>query len=138
MGHYAKVVDGIVTKVIVAKADYFETFVDDEPGEWIKTSYNTFGGVHYVPSSYSNIDNPSEDQSKALRKNFGAIGYTYDKNRDAFIPPKPEDSWTLNEQTCQWECPIPYPEDGHSYDWKEDVYKSDNTKGWVLDEEQEG
>ena len=138
MGHYAKVVDGIVTKIIVAKKDYFDTFVDNEPGEWVKTSYNTFGGVHYVPGNNSDLSTPSESQEKSLRKNYAGIGYTYDKERDAFIPPKPEDSWILNEETCQWECPLPYPTDGKSYDWDDDLYKSDNTQGWILDKIQEG
>lgn len=115
MGHYAKVIDGKVTQVIVAKADFFETFVDDTPGEWVKTSYNTRGGVHYEPNS----DTPSANQSKSLRKNFAGIGYTYDQERDAFIPPKPYESWTLNEDTCQWDPPVPYPTDGQNYVWDE-------------------
>ena len=73
MAHYAKVENGIVTKVIVAEADYFDTFVDDSPGKWIQTSYNTYGGVH-------------SDGGTPLRKNFAGVGYTYDSTRDAFIP----------------------------------------------------
>lgn len=115
MGHYAKVIDGIVKTVIVAKADFFETFVDDAPGEWVKTSYNTRGGIHYEPNSHT----PSADQSKSLRKNFAGIGYTYDQERDAFISPKPYESWTLNEETCQWDSPVPYPTDGQYYVWDE-------------------
>ena len=115
MGHYAKVIDGVVKTVIVAKADFFETFVDDAPGDWIKTSYNTRGGIHYEPNSYT----PSADQSKALRKNYAGTGYTYDQERDAFIPPKPYESWTLNEETCLWDSPIPYPSDGQDYVWDE-------------------
>ena len=79
---------------------------------------------------------PSSDQSKALRKNYASIGYTYDKDRDAFIPPKPEESWTLNETTCQWDCPLSYPTDGKSYTWDDAAYKADNTKGWVLESDQ--
>lgn len=133
MAHYAKVLDGIVTNVIVAEASYFDTFVDDSPGEWIQTSYNTHAGVHYEPGPDSNLNSPSSDQSKALRKNYAGIGFTYDKDRDAFIPPKPEESWTLNETTCQWDCPLAYPTDGKSYAWDDAAYKADNTKGWVLE-----
>lgn len=124
MGHYAKVIDGIVKTVIVAKADFFETFVDDAPGEWIKTSYNTRGGVHYQP----NTDIPSEDQSKALRKNFAGVGWTYDSTRDSFIPPKPYNSWSLNEDTCLWEAPVPFPNDGNSYRWNEENQQWDLVK----------
>jgi hypothetical protein len=117
MGHFAKVSNGIVTKVIVAEADFFNNFVDDSPGKWIQTSYNTRGGVHYKP----NTNEPSEDQSKALRKNYAGIGYTYDATRDAFIPPKPFNSWTLNEDTCLWDSPVAYPEDGKLYKWNEEI-----------------
>ena len=117
MGHFAKVSNGIVTKVIVAEADFFNNFVDDSPGQWIQTSYNTRGGVHYKP----NTNEPSEDQSKALRKNYAGIGYTYDATRDAFIPPQPFNSWTLNEDTCLWDSPVPYPEDGKLYKWNEEI-----------------
>ena len=117
MGHFAKVSNGIVTRVIVAEADFFNNFVDDSPGQWIQTSYNTRGGVHYQP----NTNEPSEDQSKALRKNYAGIGYTYDATRDAFIPPQPFNSWTLNEDTCLWDSPVPYPEDGKLYKWNEEL-----------------
>lgn len=125
MGHYAKVQDGIVTKVIVAEAEFFDTFVDSTPGQWIQTSYNTRGGVHYLP----NTDTPSGEQSKALRKNYAGIGYTYDTTKDAFIPPKPYESWTLNETTCLWEAPVAHPADGNTYRWDED------TTSWILVEE---
>jgi len=117
MGHFAKVSNGIVTKVIVAEADFFNNFVDDSPGKWIQTSYNTRGGVHYKP----NTNEPSEDQSKALRKNYAGIGYTYDATKDAFIPPQPFNSWTLNEDTCLWNSPVAYPEDGKLYKWNEEI-----------------
>ena len=117
MGHFAKVSNGIVTRVIVAEADFFNNFVDDSPGKWIQTSYNTRGGVHYKP----NTNEPSEDQSKALRKNYAGIGYTYDSTRDAFIPPQPFNSWTLNEDTCLWDSPVAYPEDGKLYKWNEEI-----------------
>ncbi len=117
MGHFAKVSNGIVTKVIVAEADFFNNFVDDSPGQWIQTSYNTRGGVHYQP----NTNEPSEDQYKALRKNYAGIGYSYDTAKDAFIPPQPFNSWTLNEDTCLWDSPVPYPEDGKLYKWNEEI-----------------
>jgi hypothetical protein len=115
MAHFSKVLDGKVVNVIVAEPEFFETFIDSSPGEWIQTSYNTFGGIHYQPNSRT----PSEDQSKALRKNFGSVGYTYDRIKDAFIPPKPYSSWVLNEQTCLWESPVSYPTDGENYYWDE-------------------
>lgn len=127
MAHYAKVNEGIVETVIVAEPEFFDTFVDDTPGKWIQTSYNTRGGVHYEPNS----NTPSSDQSKALRKNHAGIGYTYDKTRDAFIPPQPFPSWILNNTTCFWDPPIPQPSDGKSYRWDDGLYQSDNTKGWV-------
>ena len=115
MAHFAKVVSGTVTQVIVAEPEFFETFVDTSPGEWIQTSYNTRGGVHYQ----ANSNEPSDDQSKALRKNYAGIGYTYDAQRDAFIPPKPFNSWVLDETSCLWEAPTPYPDDGERYTWNE-------------------
>jgi len=108
MGHYAKVVDGIVTGVIVAQENFFDTFVDDSAGEWIKTSYNTISGVH------ANGGTP-------LRKNYAGVGFTYDSTRDAFIPPKPYNSWTLDEETCIWVSPVVYPDDGNRYDWNEET-----------------
>ena len=117
MGHFAKVSNGIVTRVIVAEADFFNNFVDDSPGQWIQTSYNTRGGVHYQP----NTNEPSEDQSKALRKNYAGIGYAYDTAKDAFIPPQPFNSWTLNEDTCLWDSPVPYPTDDKLYKWNEEI-----------------
>jgi hypothetical protein len=110
MAHYAKVRDGEVVQVIVAEPEFFQSFVDSSPGEWIQTSYNTKGGIHLLGGT-------------PLRKNFAGIGFTYDKDRDAFIPPKPYNSWTLNEDTCDWEPPTPYPtvEEGDEtkYKWNE-------------------
>ena len=106
MAHFAKVQDGIVTQVIVAEAEFFETFVDTSPGEWIQTSYNTHGGVHATGGT-------------PLRKNYAGIGFTYDRTRDAFIPPKPFASWALNEETCLWGAPTAYPTDGNRYMWDE-------------------
>jgi hypothetical protein len=82
-----------------------------------RTSYNTRGGIHYNPIT----NEPSEDQNKAFRKNYAGIGYYYDEIRDAFIPPKPYPSWILNEDTCFWESPIPYPSDGNNYIWNEET-----------------
>lgn len=115
MAHYAKVKDGFVTQVIVAEAEFFNTFVDNEPGEWIQTSYNTRGGKHYDPETNE------EDDGTPLRKNYAGIGFTYDKGRDAFIAPKPFESWVLNETTCLWEAPIPFPNDGNHHEWDEEL-----------------
>jgi hypothetical protein len=126
MSHFAKVKNNIVVDVIVAEEDFFQTFVDNSPGQWIQTSYNTRGGIHYQPNS----NTPSSDQSKALRKNYAAVGFSYDRSRDAFIPPQLFASWTLNETTCLWEPPIVKPSIGN-YRWNEELYQSDNTQGWV-------
>jgi len=115
MAHFAKVNNGIVEQVIVAEPEFFQTFVDSSPGTWIQTSYNTLGGVHYDPETRQ----PSADQSKALRKNYAGIGFTYDAERDAFIEPKPFESWTLNETSCLWEPPVARPDDGQLYVWNE-------------------
>ena len=108
MAHYAKVNNGIVEQVIVAEADFFDTFVDSSPGQWIQTSYNTHGGVH------SNGGTP-------LRKNYAGIGYTYDVTRDAFYAPQPYPSWTLNDTSCLWEAPTAMPTDGQRYEWNEET-----------------
>jgi hypothetical protein len=115
MAHFAKVVDGIVDQVIVAEPEFFNNFVDSSPGQWIQTSYNTLGGVHYDPETKE----PSADQSKALRKNYAGRGYSYDAERDAFIPTKPFESWILNETSCLWEPPVAIPDDGQRYVWNE-------------------
>ena len=120
MAHFAKVNNGIVEQVIVAEPEFFDTFVDSSPGQWIQTSYNTRGGVHYDPAT----GEPSADQSKALRKNYAGIGYSYDAGRDAFIAPKPYASWVLNEQTCLWDAPVAMPNDGGNYAWNE------STQAW--------
>ena len=110
MAHFAKVSNGVVVQVIVAEPEFFQTFVDTSPGEWIQTSYNTHGGQH--------------PEGRPLRKNYAGIGSTYDRTRDAFIPPKPYASWTLNEDTCLWDAPTPMPTDG-VYTWDE------STTSWV-------
>ena len=121
MAHFAKVNNGIVEQVIVAEPEFFDTFVDSSPGQWIQTSYNTRGGVHYNPDT----NEPSADQSKALRKNYAGIGYSYDAVRDAFIPPQPYASWTLDDATCLWNAPVAMPADGKAYEWQE------SSQSWV-------
>lgn len=109
MAHFAKVIDGVVTHIITAEPEFFDTFVDDIPGEWVQTSYNTRGGQHLLGG-------------EPLRKNYAGIGFTYDHERDAFIPPKTFDSWILNEETCLWEAPVPMPADASPekiYMWSE-------------------
>jgi hypothetical protein len=115
MSHYAKVLNGLVTNVIVAEAEFFETFIDSSPGEWIQTSYNTHGGQHTLGGT-------------PLRKNYAGIGYTYDKTLDAFIPPKPYASWILDKETCLWNAPIAYPDDNKSYRWNEDTLSWDEVE----------
>lgn len=115
MSHFAKVLDGKVIQVIVAEPEFFQTFVDSSPGEWVQTSYNTHGGVHV-------------NGGKPIRKNYAGIGFGYDRIRDAFIPPQPFPSWTLNEDTCLWDPPVPMPTNGQRYSWDE------ATTSWVVDE----
>lgn len=112
MSHFAKVFDGKVIQVIVAEPEFFTTFADPYPGEWIRTSYNTRGGVHYGQDG-------QPDGGVALRMNYAGIGYSYDAARDAFIPPQPFPSWVLNDATCLWDAPVPYPTDDKNYVWDE-------------------
>ena len=112
MAHYAKVNNGLVEQVIVAEAEFFDTFVDSSPGQWIQTSYNTHGGVH-------------SDGGTPLRKNYAGIGSTYDAARDAFYAPQPYASWVLNDTSCIWEAPTAMPVDDKTYRWDED------TTAWV-------
>ena len=110
MSHFARVnAQGIVEQVIVAEQDFIDTLPDRT--SWVQTSYNTRGGQH--------------PEGRPLRKNYAGIGYTYDSVRDAFMPPKPYASWVLNESTCLWDAPTPYPTDGKTYNWDE------NTQQWV-------
>jgi hypothetical protein len=118
MSHFALVKNGIVQDVIVAEQDFIDAN-PSEDGVWVQASYNTRGGVHYIPNSQV----PSEDQSKALRKNYPGVGYLYDGVRDAFYEPSPYPSWLLDEETCYWEPPIPLPappSDEGFYRWNED------------------
>ena len=116
MAHFAKLGTGnIVETVEVVHNDIATTeqagvdFLNNlykTKDVWKMTSYNTFGGVHKLGGT-------------PFRKNYASIGYTYDQQRDAFIPPKPFNSWILNEDTCQWEAPVAYPNDGQRYNWNE-------------------
>jgi hypothetical protein len=113
MSHFAQIDENnIVTQVLVIEQDVVDTGLFGEPSSFIQTSYNTQGGVHKLGGT-------------PLRKNYAGIGYTYDKNRDAFIPPKPFNSWVLNESTCLYDAPTPMPTDGKMYTWDE------NTTSWV-------
>ena len=112
MSHFAKVTDGKVTQVIVAEKEFFDTYVDSTPGEWIQTSYNTQGGVHKLGGT-------------PLRGNYAGIGYTYDRTNDVFYAPKPYASWVLNNTTWTWEAPVAMPTDDKRYTWDE------ATTSWV-------
>ena len=112
MAHFAKVENGVVTQVIVIEADVLATGLWGDPSSFVQTSYNTQGGKHLTGGT-------------PLRKNFAGIGYTYDAQRDAFIPPKPYNSWLLDEDTCLWNAPVAMPTDGKIYVWDED------TTAWV-------
>lgn len=112
MSHFAKVLDGRVVNVIVAEPEFFETFVDTSPGNWIQTSYNTYQNTHKLGGT-------------PLRGNFAGIGYTYDHQNDVFYAPQPYASWTLNQATWSWEAPVAKPNDDKSYRWDE------ATTSWV-------
>lgn len=116
MAHFAKLgVGNIVQTVEVvsnevatteqAGIDFLRQLYGDPHAQWVQTSYNA-----------------------TIRKNFAGIDFTYDQTRDAFIPPKPHESWTLNETTCRWEAPVTKPNDGQKYNWNE------TTQQWDLDE----
>ena len=103
MSHFAQVIDGVVQQVIVAEQDFINTL--ENPSQWIQTSYNTRGGNH--------------PENRPLRKNYAGVGYIYDSQRDAFIPPQPFPSWTMSEETCLWNSPTPRPNDDKIYTWDE-------------------
>jgi len=111
MAHFAKVVNGRVTQVIVADRDFFDVFVDPEPGLWLQTSYNTRGNQH--------------PEGRPLRGNYAGFGYHYDYDHDVFYEPQPFPSWTLDRTTWTWQAPIPMPEsDTVAYVWDE------STQSW--------
>jgi hypothetical protein len=112
MSHFAKIVDGKVTKIIVAEKEFFDTFVDSSAGTWLQTSYNTRGGLHYDKDG-------QPDGGIALRGNYAGEGYTYDFINDVFYAPQPYPSWILNNTTWTWEAPVAYPTDGKVYNWDE-------------------
>jgi len=112
MSHFAKVCDGKVTQVIVAETEFFKTYVDSTPGEWIQTSYNTHGGIHYGQDG-------KPDGGIALRANYAGVGYTYDSVNDVFYAPQPYPSWTISAPTWIWQAPTPMPNDGKAYIWNE-------------------
>ena len=108
MSHFAKIENEIVTQVIVAEQDFIDSGAVGNPSDWIQTSYNTHGGVHLLGGI-------------PLRKNYAGLGFTYDKERDAFIPPKPYASWILDEDSCLWNPSVAMPTDGKEYKWDEDT-----------------
>jgi len=117
MSHFARVENGIVTQVIVAEQDFIDTGLVGDPTLWVQTSYNTYGGVHRLGRT-------------PMRKNYAGLGYTYDAERDAFYAPSPFPSWTLNNDTCNWEAPAPMPADAAPagdklYRWNEDTLSWD-------------
>lgn len=106
MAHYAQVIDGIVQQVIVIEQNVLNSGIVGDPRQWIKTSYNTRGGVHILGAT-------------PLRKNFAGVGFIYDNQLDAFYAPQPFASWVLDTDTCIWNPPKPYPTDGKKYVWDE-------------------
>ena len=115
MAHFAKVNQGIVEKIIVAEQDFIDNLVDNSPGEYIQTSYNTYAGEHRLGGT-------------PLRKNFASVGGNYDHINDAFYEKQPYPSWTLNNTTFIWEPPVAMPDDGNMYEWNEE------TQAWDLQE----
>ena len=103
MSHFAKLNNNVVTEVIVSEQDFINSGAVGDSFLWVQTSY-----------------------SSSFRKNYAAVGFTYDKVRDAFIAPKPYPSWVLVEATCQWEAPTAMPDDGKAYEWNE------STTAWVV------
>lgn len=108
MAHYAKIENGIVTQVIVADQDFIDSGAVGDPAQWIQTSYNTFGGQHRLGGT-------------PLRKNYAGLGFSYNAEIDAFIPPKYFDSWILDESSGTWKAPIERPTDGKNYIWDESI-----------------
>ena len=122
MAHWAELDENnIVTRVLVgdnndpAGDEGYQWLIDNLGGTWVKTSYNAIGGKRRNPDTGEMTEEPG------FRKNYAGIGYSYDAGRDAFIPPKPFNSWTLNEDSCLWVPPIEYPTDGKIYSWNEDI-----------------
>jgi len=120
MSHFAQVIDGIVQQVIVAEQDQIDLLMPD-PENWIQTSYNTLGNVHYTP----NVRPLSADGGVALRGNFAGIGYIYDSNLDVFYPSSPGPKYILDTETYTWKKNVtplyPCPNDGHQYEWNDET-----------------
>lgn len=142
MGHWAKIDENnIVQEVIVIKEAELDTGNWGDKSKWIKTSYNTHEGKHYVPNEHQNYSEINSDQSKALRYRYAGVGMYYDKTNDVFYYPTTFASWTLNKTIWAYEAPLPDPthynpseKKHYVYRWDEELYQSDNTKGWVLEE----
>jgi len=132
MANMAKVIDGVVVAVHSRTPEYNATQEDSEL--FIQTSYNVKGGVYYNSDTGLPAENQAEviaEQDGRQRKNYAGLGFTYNEERDAFIPPKPFESWVLNEHTCLWEAPVEMPDDGEMYTWDEE------TTNWVKVEAEE-
>ena len=126
MGHWARIdSNNIVQEVIVIKEAELDTGAWGDKSKWIKTSYNTFEGKHYVPKEHQDWSEESSDQSKALRFRYAGINDIYDVENDVFYEQQPFESWTLNKTTWLWEAPVAYPTDDKRYVWNEDK------KEWV-------
>ena len=142
MGHWAEIdANNIVQRVIVIKEAELDTGNWGDKSKWVKTSYNTRDGKHYVPHINQNFTQESSDQSKAIGYRFASVGMYYDTTHKAFYFKAPWASWTLNTNTFDCEPPIPLPElteeeieSGKWYFWDESAYQADNTKGWILNE----
>ena len=140
MGHWAELDAGShVKRVIVIKESELDTGNWGDKSKWIKTSYNTFEGNHYVPKDHQDWSEESSDQSKALRFRYAGVGMKYDSTNDVFYEQQPFSSWTLNTTTWMWDPPLTTPTltdeemtAGKYYEWNESLYQSDNTKGWEL------
>lgn len=141
MGHWARIDENnIVQEVIVIKEAELDTGNWGDKSNWIKTSYNTNDGKHYVPKEHQDFSEESADQSKALRYRYAGIGYWYDSDNDVFFSSaQPYPSWTKDLTNYVWVPPISTPalteqeyNDGKYYTWDEDAYQADNTQGWVL------
>lgn len=119
MAHFAQIDDNnIVVQVLVIDQAEIDTGNWGDPASWVQTSYNTRGGVYYTP----NTDTPDADQSKAFRKNYAGVGYTWlpdGPDGEGFVPPKSYPSWIMNSFSYLWEAPVPYPNDGLVYEWSE-------------------
>ena len=123
MAHFA-VLDGsnIVTTInVIADADCLDGDGNESEAVGIAFCESLWGVGTYKQTSYNNN----------IRKQFARVGDSYDASANEFVRPKPHASWTLDDDTCYWEAPMAYPDDGEAYTWDEDVYQADNTKGWV-------